>query len=97
VVGELALAPFELVPAEVAEQVVRADDRLGEQDRGGRGDAERGPERLGDEVGLGLVLAVGAEPLPRERDRVEPQDVDAEVGEVEREPATSTSRRGSCS
>ena len=32
---------------------------------------------------LGLVLAVGAEPLPGEGDRVEAQHLDAEVGEVE--------------
>ena len=34
-------------------------------------------------VDLRLVLAVGAEPLPQERDRVQPQDVDADVREPE--------------
>ena len=32
---------------------------------------------------LGLVLAVGAQPLPQERRRVEPDDVDAVVGQRE--------------
>jgi hypothetical protein len=94
VVGELALAPLEAVAAEVAEQVGRADDRLGQQDRGGRRDADHGPEGLGDEVGLGLVLAVGAEPFPRECDRVEPQDVDPEVREVSAMPTISTRTSG---
>ena len=48
------------------------DDRLGLEQDGRAGDADQCAQRLGDGVHLGLVLAVRPEPLPEERDRVEP-------------------------
>ena len=47
------------------------------------GDPGDGAQRLGQRVHLGLVLAVGAQPLPGERDRVQPEHLDAVVGQVE--------------
>jgi hypothetical protein len=38
-------------------------------------------QRLGDRVHLGLVLAGGAHPLPQERDGIQPEHLDPEVGQ----------------
>ena len=49
----------------------------------GRGDPGQRAQRLGDRVHLGLVLAGGAQPLPEERDRVQPQHLDPEVRQAQ--------------
>ena len=80
-VGEVADPARVLAHAEVGRQVRRADDRLGlEEDRGGRDAGDRA-ERAGEVVHLGLVLAVGAEALPDEGDRVEAEHLHAQVGQ----------------
>ncbi len=83
VVGQVALRAEPVMAAEVLGQHLRADDRLGLQHQAGRGQPGQRPERLQQQVSLGLVLAVGAHPLPQERHRVEPQYVDAPVGQGE--------------
>ena len=57
--------------AQVAHQVTGADDRLGLEDDRRRDDARAGTQGLEQVVDLRLVLAVGAQALPHERDRVE--------------------------
>ena len=56
-------------------------DGLGLEHHGRRRNAGDGVERLDDPVGLGQILAVGAEALPDEGHRVQAQDLDALVGE----------------
>ena len=91
VVGEVADPARVLTHAEVGRQLRRADDRLGlEQDRGGRDPGDRA-ERAGEVVHLGLVLAAGAEALPDERDRVQAEDLHAQVGQ--RQDDVGDSRR----
>ena len=80
-VGEIADLAVVAAPAQVVHDVDRGDDRLGLEDDGRRGDPGHRPQRLGDGVDLGLVLARRAQPLPDEGDGVEPDHVDAEVGE----------------
>jgi hypothetical protein len=72
-----------LVRAEVLHQLLRRHDRLGLEGHAGRRDADQGPQRAQDQVHLGLVLAVGALALPQERRRIQPEDVDAVVGQRE--------------
>ncbi len=67
--------------SEVLDQVARAHDRLGLERHGGGSDPGHGVQRLGDRMHLGLVLAGRAHPLPQEGDGVEPQHLDAEVGQ----------------
>ena len=83
VVGEVADLAVVLTLPEVVHQVVRPDDRLGLERDCGAGDPGHRAQRLGDGVDLGLVLAVGAQPLPHERDRVQPQHLHAGVGQEE--------------
>ena len=81
-VGEVADLAGVRARAEVLHEVAAAPtiaSALNDHRRGG--DPGHGAQRLGDRVHLGLVLAVGAEPLPEERDRVEPEHLDAEVGQ----------------
>ena len=86
VVGQVALRPVPVVTAEVLHQHVRADDGLGLQDQARGGQPRQGAERLQQQVSLRLVLAVGAHPLPQERRRVQPQHVNAVVGQGEHRP-----------
>ena len=79
VVGEVGDLAGVVARAEVRRQVGRPDDRLGLEQHGGCGDPGDRPQRLGQVVDLGLVLAGGAHPLPEEGDRVEPEHLDAEV------------------
>ena len=65
VVGQVALGLIAVVRAEVLHQHLRADDRLGLEDQGRRGQPGQAAERLEQQVRLGLVLAVGAGPLPQ--------------------------------
>jgi hypothetical protein len=81
VVGEVAQLAVVAPGAEVGEEVVGSDDRLGLHGERRRGDAGDGPERLDEGVDLGLVLARGPQPLPEERDGVEAEALDALVGE----------------
>ena len=81
VVGQLADLAVVLALAQVVHQPRRRDDRLRLENRCRAGDPGQRVQCLRDRVHLGLVLAVGAEPLPEERDRVEPQHLDAGVGE----------------
>ncbi|CCI53145.1 hypothetical protein BN13_30097 [Nostocoides jenkinsii Ben 74] len=67
--------------AEVLDQVLRPDDRLRLEGHCRGGDAGDRAQDLGQIVHLGLVLAVGAETLPGEGDRVETQHLDAEIAE----------------
>ena len=83
VVGEVALGPVAVVRAEVLHEHVRGDDRLGLEQHARGGEPGQRPVRLDEQVRLGLVLAVGAHPLPEERHRVQPQHVDPVVGQVE--------------
>ncbi len=69
--------------AEVLHQLLRRHDRLGLERHTGRRDADQRPQRAQDQVHLGLVLAVGALALPQERRRVQPEHVDAVVGQRE--------------
>jgi hypothetical protein len=56
---------------------VRGDDRLGLERDGGRGDPQDRAEGLQELVDLGRFWQFVPTPLPQERHRVEPQDVDA--------------------
>ena len=80
-VGEVGHDTGVLPHAEVRNELGRADDGLGLEHQRRRGDPGDGPQRAGERVDLGLVLGVGAEPLPQEGDRVEPQTVDAAIGQ----------------
>ena len=85
--GILLLArPRVRADAEVRRQVRGADDRLGLEDHRRAGHPGDGAQGLRQVVDLGLVLAGGAHPLPEERDRVEPEHLDAEMAG---EPARS--------
>ena len=80
-VGQVADPAGVLADTEVGRQVGGADDRLGLEGHGGRGHPGHRAQRPGQLVHLRLVLAVGAQPLPQERDRVEPEHLDAHVGQ----------------
>ena len=83
VVGQIALLALVPAGAEVGDEVAGGDDRLC-LERHARGrDPHQRAERLQQLVRLGLVLGVGALALPQERDGVEPQHVDAGVGQPE--------------
>ena len=75
VVGDLALAR-----ADVLHDVIGMDDGLGleQQPRGGH--ARHGVEGADQMVGLGQVLAAGAQPLPDEGHGVHAQHLGAQVG-----------------
>ena len=79
VVREVALAARVPAEPEVADEVVRRDDRLRLEGHRGRDHPHDRAVGLQQLVHLGLVLAVRAEPLPHERHGVEPQHVDAGV------------------
>jgi hypothetical protein len=81
VVGEVAHPAGVLPDPEVGRQVRRGDDRLRLEEDRGRGDARHRAQGAGEVVDLGLVLAGGAEALPDEGDRVEPEHLHAEVGQ----------------
>ena len=83
VVGEVADLAVMTTLAEVLHQVARSHDRLRLEDRGGAGQSGHRAQRLGQRVHLRLVLARGAQSLPHEGDRVQPDRLDAVVGEVE--------------
>ena len=75
------VAYLALPRADVAQHVVGVDDSLGlEQHRGG-GYSQDGVKCLDDLVSFWLVLAVGTHTLPDERDRVEPEELHAGVGD----------------
>ena len=82
-VGEVAHPAGVLARAEVGRQVVGAHDGLGLEDDRRRGDPRDRAQRPGQLVDLGLVLAGRADPLPDERDGVEPEHLDAQVGQLE--------------
>jgi len=48
------------------QQIARRDDGFRFEERARRGDGQQRAEHLSDDMCLGLVLAVGAEPLPGE-------------------------------
>ena len=81
VVGEVADPSGVAAGAEVLHQVARPHDRLGLERHRRRRHPRHRVQRLGERVHLGLVLAAGAHPLPEEGDRVEPEHLDAEVGQ----------------
>ena len=84
-VGQVADLAGVLADPEVRGQVCRPDDRLGLEDQRGCRDPRDGAQGLRDRVHLGLVLAGGPHPLEQEGDRVEPQALDAEVGQPQDE------------
>jgi hypothetical protein len=67
--------------AQVGEQLFGGDDRLGLERHRRAGDPRDRAQHLGDRVHLGLSLAVGAHPFPHERQRVQPEHLDALVGQ----------------
>ena len=82
VIGEFALATLTRpVCTEIMHEIVGSDDGLRLHDRRRRGHAQHGPEHLGDEMSLRLVLTVRSDPLPGEGHGIEAQHVDAQVGE----------------
>ena len=83
VVGDFADLAVVRPAAEILDQLVRRDDRLGLEDHCRASDPGDGVQRLGDRVHLGLVLAVGPQSLPEERDGVQPQYLDADVCQEE--------------
>ncbi len=83
VVGQLALLVGGLAAAQIGNELGRRDDGLGLQQQTRRGDATQGAPRLQDGMRFGLVLAVGAQPLPHERHRVEPQHFHPLIGQKE--------------
>ncbi len=83
VIRQVTFVALVLTAAQVGDQVTRGDDRLGLEPDARRGDPDGGAERLQQLVNLGLVLAVGPQPLPQKRRRVEAQHVDADLGQIE--------------
>jgi hypothetical protein len=82
VVGEVALLALVPADAEVGDQVVGRDDRLGLERDARRGDADERAQSLEQLVDLRLVQRARPDALPQEGHRVEPQHVDAGVGQV---------------
>ena len=93
-VGEVADPASVRTGAEILHEVARPDDRLGLERHRRRRDPGQRVQRLGDRVHLGLVLAVGAHPLPEERDRVEPEHLDPEVGQPQDDLGELDEHRG---
>ena len=87
VVRQVALASLAFVPAEVGHQVIGRHDRFGEDDGGRSTHAEHRTQRLGDQVRRRLVLAVRAQLLAGEGNRVQAEHVHAEIGEEQHDAA----------
>ena len=82
-VGQLADLAVVLALAQVVHQPRGCHDGLGLENRCRAGDPGQRVQGLRDGMNLWLVLAVRPEPLPQERDGVQPQHLDAGVGEEE--------------
>ena len=83
VIGEMALGTLEMMNAKVRQQVCRSDNGLGFQQRGRRSNCQQRPVHLCDQVGFGLILAIGAQPLPSKGNGIESEHIDTQVGQVE--------------
>lgn len=83
VVCQIADLADMLADSEVLDEVAWAHDRLGLENCCGSSDSGQCAKHSGEVVNLWLVLAIGAHALPRERDGIEAQDLDAEVREIQ--------------